>query len=98
MKDANQKPIQFQAKISEEVADGIYSNVASIMHNNNEFIMDFGRIVPGKASFNVLSRIISTPANAKRLLNALRGNIEQFESKFGEIKLENEDPSRKVGF
>ncbi len=98
MKNANSRPVQLQAKITDEIAEGIYVNLANIMHNNNEFIIDFGRIVPGRNHFNVLSRLIYTPASAKRLLNALKGNIEQFEEKFGEIQMDSDEPSRKVGF
>ena len=34
----------------------------------------------------VKSRIIMTPQHAKRLFNALKGNIKKFESLYGEIK------------
>ena len=33
--------------LSEEVAQGVYSNLAIITHSNNEFIVDFAAMLPG---------------------------------------------------
>ena len=34
--------------VSDQLALGTYANFASIVHNFAEFIMDYGRIVPGR--------------------------------------------------
>ncbi|MEG1556352.1 MAG: DUF3467 domain-containing protein [Bacteroidales bacterium] len=72
--------------LTEEVAQGTYSNLAIITHSNAEFIIDFVSLMPGIPKGNVKSRIIMTPQNAKRLLNALADNIAKFEEKNGVIK------------
>ena len=72
--------------LSEEVAQGTYSNLAIITHSNNEFIVDFAAMLPGLPKGTVKSRIIMTPQNAKRLLHALADNLAMFEEKNGVIK------------
>lgn len=72
--------------VSDEVAEGIYSNLAIITHSNSEFILDFVNILPGMSKGKVKSRIILTPQHAKRLLNALQDNVRRFESYHGEIR------------
>jgi len=77
---------QIEIELSEETAQGIYSNLAIITHSNSEFILDFVRIMPGISKAQVKSRIILTPEHAKRLLKALVDNVNKFENTFGPIK------------
>ncbi|MCO6473984.1 MAG: DUF3467 domain-containing protein [Melioribacteraceae bacterium] len=84
-------------ELNEKEAEGIYSNLAIITHSPAEFIIDFTRVVPGVPKAKVHARIITTPQHAKMLLRALTENIEKFETKFGEIKLENH-PNAQFGF
>lgn len=86
MDDINQKPQQLNIELSEEVAQGIYSNLAVITHSSSEFVVDFVRIMPGIPKANVKSRIILTPEHAKRLLLALQDNIKKYEAVNGQIK------------
>ena len=72
--------------LSEEVAEGVYSNLAIITHSSSEFIVDFVNLMPGLPKGNVKSRIILTPQNAKRLLNALQDNVYKYEEVNGTIK------------
>jgi len=83
---------QLNIELSEEVAEGIYSNLAIITHSNSEFVLDFIRIMPGVPKARVKARIILTPEHAKRLLTALQDNVEKFEAANGRIKI-NEEPS-----
>ena len=76
---------QIQIELSEEIAQGTYSNLAIISHSSSEFVIDFIRVVPGIPKAKVKSRIILTPEHAKRLLWALRDNIEKFEKMNGSI-------------
>ncbi len=73
-------------ELSNEVAEGIYSNLAVISHSATEFIVDFIRVMPGMPKAPVKSRVIMTPENAKRLLNALQDNVSKYENHFGKIK------------
>ena len=83
--------------MGEKEAEGIYSNLAIITHSPAEFIIDFTRVVPGVPKAKVHARIITTPQHAKMLLKALEDNVKKFESRFGEIKLDQQfNPS--VGF
>jgi ribonuclease BN (tRNA processing enzyme) len=77
---------QIDINLSDEIAQGVYSNLAIITHSHSEFILDFVALMPGVPKGNVRSRIILTPQNAKRLLNALADNIQKFEEKNGTIK------------
>ena len=77
---------QLNIEISEEVADGIYSNLAIITHSNSEFVLDFVRVMPGVPKAKVRSRILLTPQHAKRLMRALGDNITKFEALHGNIK------------
>lgn len=77
---------QIDINLSDEIAQGVYSNLAIITHSNAEFILDFVALMPGVPKGNVRSRVILTPQNAKRLLNALADNVKKFEEKNGFIK------------
>ena len=74
-------------ELSEETAEGVYSNLAIITHSSSEFILDYIRIMPGVPKGKVKSRIILTPEHAKRLNYALNENISRFEQSSGEIKI-----------
>ncbi len=77
---------QLNIEISEEVADGIYSNLAIITHSNSEFVLDFVRVMPGVPKAKVRSRVLLTPQHAKRLMRALADNISKFEAVHGTIQ------------
>ena len=77
---------QINIELSDEVAQGVYSNLAIITHSVSEFVVDFVRIMPGIPKAQVKSRIILTPEHAKRLLAAMQDNIAKFESVHGTIK------------
>jgi hypothetical protein len=81
---------QIQIELSDEIAQGIYSNLAIISHSSSEFVIDFIRVVPGVSKAKVKSRIILTPEHAKRLLFALKENIDKFEKTNGPVQLNNQ--------
>lgn len=74
-------------ELDAEVAKGVYSNVVMIAHSPSEFILDFASILPGMPKGKVVSRIIMTPENAKRLLISLNENIARYESQIKHIDL-----------
>ena len=82
----NQNTNQLNIELSEEVAEGIYSNLAIITHSHSEFALDFIKVMPGVPKAKVKARIILTPQHAKRLLKALKDNISKFEAVHGDIK------------
>ena len=73
-------------ELSEEIAEGIYSNLAIITHSQSEFVIDFIKIMPGVPKARVKSRILLTPQHAKRLAKALADNVHKFEQAHGKIK------------
>ncbi len=77
---------QFNIELSEEVSEGVYSNLAVITHSPAEFVIDFIRIMPGVPKSKVKSRIILTPEHAKRFVAALSDNISKYEAVHGPIR------------
>jgi len=85
MQDKNIQQPAVNIEISEETAEGIYSNLAIISHSNAEFVVDFIRLMPNVPKAKVKARIIITPQHAKRLLFALKENVQKYEQQFGKI-------------
>lgn len=79
---------QLQVEIDEDVGRGIYTNLALITHSQTEILLDFLFIQPQTPKAKVLARVISSPAHAKRLLWALKDNIDKYEARFGAISAE----------
>ncbi len=77
---------QINIELTDEVAGGIYSNLAIITHSPTEFVLDFVSMMPGAPKAKVKSRIVMTPQHAKRLYKALAENLSKYESNFGPIK------------
>ena len=92
------KKNQINIELSEEIAEGVYANLAMIAHSNSEFVIDFIRLVPGVPKAKVKSRIVVTPEHAKRFLYALKDNIEKYEEIFGAIKKTDETPKFPINF
>ncbi|PJJ84043.1 DUF3467 domain-containing protein [Mucilaginibacter auburnensis] len=89
---------QLNIELSEEIAEGVYSNLAIVTHSNAEFVMDFIRVMPGIPKAKVKSRIIVTPEHAKRLLMALEDNIAKYEALNGRIKTQSEPEGFPINF
>jgi Protein of unknown function (DUF3467) len=82
-------PTELNVELTEDIAEGIYSNFSIISHSQSEFVIDFLRIVPNMNKAKVKSRIMMTPQQAKRLVAALRENIKVYENQHGLIKEDN---------
>jgi len=94
MEDDKSKPAapaapQLQIQLDDDVAQGVYSNLVMINHNQNEFTIDFIYVQPQQPKAKVRSRIIATPRHTKRILAALTENLKKYEAKYGEIDLSN---------
>jgi hypothetical protein len=88
---------QLNIELTEDVAEGVYSNLVMLAHSSEEFILDFIRVMPGVPKARVKSRVIVSPPHAKRLLRALSDNIERYERAHGEIE-ESTSPGPAVHF
>lgn len=80
-----------EVELTEQEAQGTYSNLAMITHSPSEFIIDFLAVMPAVPKAKVVKRMILTPDHAKRLFNALGDNLKRYEDQFGTI----EDHNRK---
>jgi hypothetical protein len=88
MDQQQQQQQTIRITLDDNVAQGEYINFANIIHSPSEFVIDLGRIVPGRPDVKIYSRVIMTPLHAKQLLEALAHNISLYEQKFGEIRVE----------
>ena len=77
---------ELKINIAPDKAQGVFANLALIAHTPTEFVLDFAQIMPGMPQANVVSRVVVTPDQAKKILGALQNNIAQYEQKFGVIK------------
>ncbi len=97
MADKPNQPTPISIELPEDIADGQYSNMAVITHNQTEFVLDFIMMAPN-AKAKVKSRIILTPQHAKRLLAAMAENIKRYEAQFGSIYDSDGGPFPNMNF
>jgi hypothetical protein len=79
-------PPQLQVELDDVTAQGAYSNLVFLNHNDAEFTFDFVYVQPGGPRARVRSRVIVSPRHAKRFLHALENNIARYEQVFGKIE------------
>lgn len=82
-----QQPPNLKVELPNDDKIVSYSNFVIVSHSPEEIVLDFARILPGQEGAKVISRIVMTPKNAKMFFKALANNIENFEKKFGEIRI-----------
>ena len=70
-------------QVADTVLGGAYSNVMSVMHTRDEFILDFLTNFPPAPK--VASRVVVNPTHLRRIISVLGDNLSQFEDKFGKI-------------
>ena len=97
MQEKNNQQQQLNIELTDDIGEGIYSNLAIITHSPSEFIVDFVKMMPGIQKAKVKSRIILTPQHAKRLYKALKDNIAGYEATHGEIKDSGGDMPFNIG-
>jgi len=93
-----EKPTKHEVKVSfpENLRGGVYSNNMVITHTKEEFILDFMMITPPVGS--VTARVVISPGHMKRILSALKVNLEKYESRFGKLTEAAEPPRPTMGF
>ena len=65
MEEKNENQVNIE--LTDDMANGVYSNLSIITHSPSEFVADFVQMMPGVPKGKVRSRVIMTPQNAKRL-------------------------------
>ena len=92
---AQQEPQQIQVNVDPKVSKGVYSNMAEIKHSKEEFCIDFFTIFPPMG--NMVSRVIISPGHVKRIISALRDNLDKYERTYGPVKEADELPPLNFG-
>jgi hypothetical protein len=88
-----QQPVQIQIVLDDQVANGVYANMAMVNHNETEFILDFIFVHPQVPKATVRSRVVTSPKHLKRLLGALQENLARYEAQFGKVDVSGPPPS-----
>jgi len=88
----NQPQQQIQIKIDDATLKGAYANMMGVAHTKEEFVLDFINIYPAQGTGVATARVIVSPGHMKRILAAMKENIEKYEKSFGSIK-ESDAPS-----
>jgi hypothetical protein len=81
-----QEPMKLEIQLDEEMAQGVYANLAAVNHTDAEFVLDFIFVQPHAPRAKVRSRVVTSPRHARRLLAALEENIRRYEQRFGPIE------------
>jgi Protein of unknown function (DUF3467) len=86
----NPTPPKIQLSTTSEYREG-YANSVQIRVNLWDFFLLFGLVnqtAPDAVTIQNFQGIYLSPQQAKALLNVLQQNVTQYETAFGEIKLE----------
>ena len=85
-----QEPQPLQIHVDKDVARGVYSNIAQIKHSKEEFCIDFFHTFQPMAG--MVARVIISPGHLKRMISALKDNLDKYERKFGPVQEADEPP------
>jgi len=78
-------PIQ----MPDDVLPGKYANQMMVAHTREEFVLDFINLFPPGGV--VTSRVIVSPGHLKRMIRAMRENLDRYEAVHGPV-IEAEPP------
>jgi hypothetical protein len=74
---------QIQISTGDEVSRGRYSNSMMVSHGADEFILDW--LLNSPNGVHLVSRVIVTPAHVKKIIDALKENLDNYEKQFGSV-------------
>ena len=95
MADTSKPPdAPLQIQMDDDVANGLYVNMAMVNMTETEFTLDFIHVQPQQPRAKVRSRIITSPKHLKRLMLALQENVARYEERFGPIVLREDEGPR----
>lgn len=78
--------LKLEIQLDEELAQGVYANLAVVNHTDTEFVLDFIFVQPQAPRAKVRSRVVTSPKHFKRLLQAWQENLRIYEERFGVIE------------
>ncbi len=96
MSNEQQKQGPNEVQIADNIPGAEYTNFANISHNQEEFQIVFANVMP--PSGRVVSKLITTPAHFKRMINAMNENLKKYEEQFGAIKEIVGVNEKEIGF
>lgn len=73
------------------VREGKYANYFEVGHNPFEFYIDFGQYDPQSEQVQMQTRIVTSPAYAKMLVETLSASVQSFEREHGPIPANTDD-------
>lgn len=85
MTDPSAAPQQLQINSGDEMMRGRYSNSLIVSHSPEEFIIDW--LLNSPSGNFLVSRVIVTPGNLKRIISALEDNLAKYENQYGPVKV-----------
>ena len=85
MSEKKPGPVQIKLQQDGESAEPKFSNMATIEHSDDTFLIDFLFVHARTRYGKLLARMALTPPHAKRLLAALQENVSRYEAKHGPI-------------
>ena len=95
--EQNKKDIKIEIKLDENIASGNFTNFTNISYSPDEYIFDFLFIhpTPPPGFGKLMSRVVLTPSHAKKFLQNLTNNLNEYEKRFGEIQIKDQAPEIK---
>ena len=85
--------LKIEIQLDEEMAQGVYANLAVVNHTDAEFTIDFIYAQPQAPRAKVRSRVITSPRHIKRLIGVLQENLQHYERVHGTVTIE---PTSKI--
>lgn len=86
---------EMNLRLPEQMAGGVYANGMMVQHTSDEFVLDFAMVMGGTGT--VVSRVITSPAHAKRIAEALKENLARYEASHGPIRGSGAQPGFRMG-
>ncbi|MDD4985688.1 MAG: DUF3467 domain-containing protein [Dehalococcoidales bacterium] len=87
---------QIKIAFPEALRGGVYANNMFVTHTREEFILDFMMVTPPAGS--VTARVVISPGHMKRMVSALKDNLNKYEAKFGKLTEAVEPDKPPMGF
>ena len=75
------KKDQLPIRCSQDIANGVYANLGLVNYNQEEFVLDFIFLHPNTKSGDIRSRVILHPNHVRRLIETLKTQLADYESK-----------------
>jgi hypothetical protein len=87
--NAAQQPQPIKINTADEISRGRYSNMILASNSPDEFMLDW--LLNSPNGPHLVARVILSPANLKRTIETLKLSLQQYEGKYGVIKLVEPD-------